>query len=344
MRHYILIAMATACFILAGCESDSGNSSNNIECNADEVKADCNNGKYSKCVDGKWTETTCDNNASCNAENKCGECSDADVKADCNDGKYSKCVNGKWESTDCGGNVSCKADGTCGECKDGDSKDCEDSADGAGVSTTCENGQWSATKQACSVDGSPISCGSDGKCGECFNGDSKDCVDETVNIEYEDLTVGKATLCENGHWTAEPKQCPGPFSCNTATSKCGECVDGKHKACTESNDVTSAQLCVNGTYTLKDCSDIRMTSYPVSCHTIPDCTKGEECFQCGLCKNTNKSFLCLTKSVNYGNELDICYEEARATCVNGIVRDVIYCELHTCNPVQGNCAPARGCD
>ena len=137
MRHYILIAMATACFILAGCESDSGNSSNNIECNADEVKADCNNGKYSKCVDGKWTETACDNNASCNAENQCGECTNDAIDDTCADGKYKKCAAGKWEEVACEGDTSCNAENKCGECSDGDEKtDCAD-----GKYSKCVNGK-----------------------------------------------------------------------------------------------------------------------------------------------------------------------------------------------------------
>ena len=339
MKH-IALAMIAAVTLLAGCESDSGSSGG---CNANEVKSDCKDGKISRCLDGKWESSDCEGNASCKTDGTCGECKDGEFKADCKDGRVSQCVGGKWESTACAGNASCKTDGTCGECADGDSRDCELGANDVASATICANGQWSATKQACGENA--VSCDADGKCGECRNGDSKDCVDETVNIEYEDLTVGNATMCENGHWSAEPKQCPGPFSCNKATSKCGECVNGKHKACTEGNEVTTAQLCVDGAYTLKDCSEIRMTSYRVSCHEIPDCTKGEECFQCGNCLNTNGSFLCLTKSVNFGNELDKCYEEARAECINGYIQNVMYCQQGTCNPTSGNCAVAiTGCD
>ena len=380
MKHYIIIALATASILLAGCDSDSSTSSS--ECNADEVKADCSNGKYSKCVDGKWTETTCDNNASCKADGSCGECKDGENKSDCSEGKYSKCIEGKWTETTCENNASCKADGSCGECVDGETKDCVNDGDSIGQVTICTNGAWSSTKQACSVNGVQVSCDSSGKCGECITGDSKNCENDSKT------TVGKAILCKDGKWAATAENCPNLYSCSVedecykchnkcdddytcvencescetscihnaecktkcgvCESKCGECLDkdgeiNTNKDCKDdTNGVGSATFCINGTWTEKKCSYFKAVD--VSCYKY--CPEGNS-----DCNETEKESVCGMCPNTEGHYLCLAkdnaygwnapYLEQRVECENGVITSVKPCQQNTCNQVTGACAPEQ---
>ena len=256
MKHYILSALALASVFLAGCNSDSSSS----ECTNDEVKADCADGKYSKCVDGKWTETACENNVSCNAENKCGICADGAEKADCADGKYSRCVSGNWTETACENNVSCNAENKCGECTDGDEKaDCAD-----GKYSKCVNGKW--TETACENN---ASCNAENKCGVCQNDDVKNC-------ENGENGVGMVTICKDGQWSENKVECPstsGKVSC-TADKQCGECLSGDTKNCTNDTESVlitgSAIMCKNG----------KWGTDPEYCPGQFSCAMTDACYQC----------------------------------------------------------------
>ena len=247
MKYAIILAMAAASILLAGCDSGASNS---IECDAGEVKADCSDGKYSMCVDGKWETVTCE--GTCDAENKCStpetclcddgtqcpkgnkdkcvsKCQDGAVDETCADGKYKKCKGGKWKDVACEGNASCNAKNKCGECTDGDEKaDCKN-----GKYSKCVNGKWTETECA---DNS--SCNADNKCGVCQN----DAVDETC-------ADGKYKKCTGGKW--EDVACKGNASCN-AKNKCGECTDGDEKADCKNGKYSK---CVNGKWTETKCAD-----------------------------------------------------------------------------------------
>ncbi len=329
MKRYIIIAITAAFIAMNGCDSDSSNSS---ECTNGDVKADCNDGKYSKCVDGKWTETVCDNNASCNAQNKCGECTNGDVNADCNEGKYSKCVDGKWTETACDNNASCNAENKCGECKDGDDKaDCNE-----GNITKCVHGKWTASE--CEGD---VSCAEDGKCGVCKNGDTTKCTNDSMG-------VGSALVCKNGKWSDSAEKCLDMFSCsmkdecyrcyiencnrftcnddckdttckvecdnytvcikqcedknNGCDSKCGECVNRDHINCVEDNNgVGSADICSNGKWASnRECKIVQ--GFDVSCHkrcnNLDGCNEDEYVSVCGDCKNSADR-ICIGKNNPY---------------------------------------------
>ena len=317
MKHkYILTAMALTSILLAGCDSDSSDKS---ECTNGELKADCHDGSISKCVDGKWTQATCDSGFSCNAENQCGECKNDEVKTDCADGKYSKCVNGKWTKTDCANGFSCNAENQCGECKDGDEKaDCND-----GKVSRCINGKY---QQADCENNA--SCTTDNKCGECKNGDTSKCTNDSMG-------VGSALVCKDGSWSASAEKCPGMFSCsmtdecyqcysncksqftcnddckdttckaecdnysacikqcddnnNGCDSKCGECVNEENINCTENNGVGFADICFNGKWASnRECKIVRGidVSCKKRCNNNDGCNADEDISVCGDCKNS----------------------------------------------------------
>ena len=247
MKYAIILAMAAASILLAGCDSDASNS---IECDAGEVKADCSDGKYSMCVDGKWETVTCE--GTCDAENKCStpetclcddgtqcpkgnkdkcvsKCQDGAVDETCADGKYKKCKGGKWKDVACEGNASCNAKNKCGVCQN----DAVDETCADGKYKKCKDGKWKDV--AC--DGN-ASCNADNKCGVCQD----DAVDETC-------ADGKYKKCKGGKW--EDVACKGNASCN-AENKCGECTDGDEKADCKNGKYSK---CVNGKWTETKCAD-----------------------------------------------------------------------------------------
>ncbi|MBQ9241737.1 MAG: hypothetical protein IJ165_00665 [Proteobacteria bacterium] len=372
MKDYIFAAMAATALLLAGCDSDTPD-----ECKTDEVKADCNEGKYTKCVSGKWEEAVCENNASCAADGICGECTDGDIKADCSDGKVSKCVNGKWEQTTCENNASCKSDGTCGECTNDTRKDCENGESGIGQVTVCENGEWSATKQACAVNGTPVSCTPDGLCGDCLTGDSTKCANDSDH-------VGSAIFCKDGHWAEEIEMCPKQLSCamtdecyqchnqcdlawdcpadckdsscesscakNAACkkecgecdSKCGECLNNSNRKCTEDgNGVGSAEICLNGTWTQKGCNALRIinVSCTRTCPTGISCEESEKEDFCGECKNTKANeYICIAPHDSiYGPPGLFGSYTQLFTCENGRLNSQMMCPANICDPQTGQC-------
>ncbi len=308
MKKYAIIAISILFAFLAGCGSDSS------ECSNNEVKPDCNDGKYSLCVDGKWTETVCADNVSCTKDGACGQCHDGDIK-DCangedNIGMVTICKDGQWSKAKvaCADNVSCRQDGACGQCHDGDIKDCANGEDSIGMVTICKAGQWSDTKVACPND---FSCIAD-KCGECRNGDSIEC-------ENDSDMVGNAKMCKDGQWTKDATLCSGQVSCamtedcyschkkcdsdwscpkeckdsscesackkNVAckddcgecVSKCGECRNNENKNCKENSDgVGRADICINGTWNNdKKCTSIDRILVDVSCVKI--CPNYDNC-------------------------------------------------------------------
>ena len=322
MKKYILIVLAAATVLLAGCDSNSDSS----ECTNDEIKADCADGKYSKCVDGKWTETACDNNASCNAENKCGECqdnavddtcadgkykkcnagkweevacdnnascneenkcgecSDGDEKADCKDGKYSKCVNGRWEETECADNSSCTKDGTCGKCQDGAVKDCENDKNNVGMVTICQDGQWSEKKVECPSESGKVSCTADKQCGECLTGDSSKCTNDAEN-------TGSAIMCKDGKWGTKSEFCPSQFSC-AMTDACYQCYfkcDSNNTCSEDCKESTCKDACKKNEACKKEC----------------DTNNGGCDSKCGACVNGNN--INCTEDASKLGSADICF-------------------------------------
>ena len=249
MKKYIILAMAAASILLAGCGS-----SDTSECQNDEVKADCNDGKYSKCVDGKWTETLCEGDASCNAENQCGVCKNDAVDETCADGKFKKCTNGQWEDVACEGDASCNAENKCGVCPN----DAVDETCADGKFKKCANGQWE--DMACEGD---ASCNAENKCGVCQN----DAVDETC-------ADGKYKKCANGQW--EETACENNASCN-AENKCGECSDGEEKADCKDGKYSK---CENGAWVETACADNSSCTKEGTCGkcqegAVKDCENGE---------------------------------------------------------------------
>ena len=318
MKHCYFVTMAIALLLMAGCDSETS-----AVCKDGELKADCDNGKYTKCVDGQWAEATCEGGASCTSDGSCGECKDGDVQDTCNDGNFATCTNGEWKPTACPDDASCAADGKCGECKDGEEKACYE-----GNVTKCVKGAW--TQTTCEGD---VSCTAEGKCGECKDGDSKQCTNGLKN-------AGKAIMCKNGKWDAEPSYCPEQFSCsmsnecyqclskcdkdpcpadctdseceelcnlyadckakcnnkyNGCESKCGSCVNGDNINCTENDGVGSADFCINGKWSNYDCGTIHGVSglnavsctkkCLIVCGDTTCCKEDEYISICGECLN-----------------------------------------------------------
>ena len=343
MKRNIILVLAAASILFAGCDSDSSNSS---ECNNNEVKADCNDGKYSLCVDGKWTETTCADNASCKQDGTCGDCTNDAVKPDCNDGKYSLCVAGMWTEATCADNASCKQDGTCGDCTNDAVKDCENGDNNIGMVTICKDGQWSAEKVACPGGSGNVSCTADNQCGECLSGDSTKC-EENAN---DPDRVGSAILCKDGKWTTESAKCPRLTSCamtdkcyqcyqecdkkftgenneackkecGDCDSKCGECNTGTSKNCKDDSDgVGSADVCINGTWKNDNCSVLR-SGFTVSC-----LVEQENNSICGQCKNTkaNQCF-CINPGHPVYDPSNSFPARTESTCANGYFKKTETC-------------------
>ena len=204
------------------------------ECKDGEMKADCENGTATKCINGIWstTKVACNDemDVSCTSDGKCGECKDDDTKADCEDDKATKCSDGVWSTTKvaCNDemNVSCTSDGKCGECKDGETKaDCED-----GQVTKCNNGLWGTTKVKCN-DEMDVSCTADGKCGECEDG--------TTKCENGEKELGLLSTCKDGAWGNKDGELGKSDWCKVGSANvsckedgtCGECLNSGSSVC-----------------------------------------------------------------------------------------------------------------
>lgn len=321
MKQIILIAMATASILLAGCESDSDNSS---KCSVDEVNSDCSNGRISKCIDGKWETTDCEGNASCKADGTCGECADGDKKNDCHEGIVSKCVFGIYQDSECEGGASCKADGTCGECTNGDTTQCTNDADKVGNAKVCRDGQWSETKEFC-TDFS--SCSTTDQCFQCI----KQC-----NYDWPCPEKCTDSSCESN--CAKNEACIQ--RCGECEFKCGICKNDTNKNCIEdAQGVASAEICINGTWREESCSYLR--TIQVSClKTCPDesfnCQEADKVSHCGQCKNTKTNeYICITPTSPVYGEPGLFGEYTqRCQCIDGYLDNFETCPS-VCN--QENC-------
>ena len=135
------------------------------ECEENETKADCADGKYSRCNGGRWKKVTCPNEASCTTEGTCGECKDGDsLQCENNHldiGEYYPCENGKWseEKKECEdelGPVSCTKEHKCGECWNDINRNCKE-VSGIATADICIEGILK--KESCkTLRGIDVSC------------------------------------------------------------------------------------------------------------------------------------------------------------------------------------------
>lgn len=242
-------------------------------------------------------------------------------------------------------------DAELSECSSGETKaDCSE-----GKYSACNaEGKWETV--SCPDE---VSCKADGTCGECKDGDAKNCVNDKQN-------VGNALFCKEGLWAKEAAFCPGQKSCSMTDecyqcfykcdtdwecsedcgadttckekceknaackaecgdcdAKCGECVNKKQKNCTENEaGIGSAEICFNGKWAAgKNCSVV--TNIEVSCSkkcNKPDsCTDEELDSECGECLNAEEPICINIKNNPYG-DIPLSHEWQLVPCREGALQ------------------------
>ena len=212
------------------------------ECEENETKADCADGKYSRCNGGRWKKVTCPNEASCTTEGTCGECKDGDsLQCENNNldiGEYYPCENGKWseEKKECEdelGPVSCTTEHKCGECWNDINRNCKEIS-GIATADICIDGILK--KVSCkALRGTDVSCNkfcADGReecddsekasvCGLCTNGKFL-CLtqDNPYNYDLPSNYIEALASCENGHITDSTLKPCKQNTCNPDTGAC----------------------------------------------------------------------------------------------------------------------------
>lgn len=215
------------------CENDYSCHISNYYCGSchnHTVKCDTKDGKsyLHSCTEGLYDNKgehaiACPDNSRCNSEGTacegfetiCAHPSHSPVgRLFFSDGTFRDCEN-----------VSCNPDNTaCGECltnTQGPSVLCTNDANGHGTFQGCDAGK--VTNQQCSKG---ASC-TNGKCGECHNGDWK--------CQNDASGTGVITLCENGSWS--DTQNPHTFSCPQGVPcDATGCADSQKTMCVNGSD------------------------------------------------------------------------------------------------------------
>ena len=282
-------------------------------------------GQLQTCDSGKWGDAAaCTSNYSCKSSSACGSCING--KKRCYQTTNTQtCKTGKWGTTTActvpaNGSATCSS-GTCGiSCNDGYcvsgttcvstqtninncgscGTKCTKAKVAHSTSVKCSAGTCVAT--ACEDGYSLIS----GKCEVtvCTAGETR-CINSG--------TTGKMQKCVSNKWQ-DQSTCSNKYSCNSAGTACGECVNGNQTCSNNSSNVGSVKTCTDGAWgTATKCSG------NVSC-------KGNAC---GDCKNNTKS---CTNSSNIG---------AVKTCSGGQWGSAVSCNTVSCNSARTDCGECQ---
>ncbi len=195
------------------------------------------------CKDGQWSETKIEcpgesGKVSCKADGTCGECLTGDSTQCQNDekghGSAIFCKDGQWATSEkdyCPSFSSCSMTDDCYQCY----YECDR------LFTCDENCADSSCEQECNkLSNCKAQCGEcDSKCGECINGDHRNCVEDVQG-------AGVADICANGKWNQQRdcatvlgrtvacmQRCNQPDGCNADeyVSVCGECQNSEDPIC-----------------------------------------------------------------------------------------------------------------
>lgn len=313
-------------------------------CNSGDIKCEdsSDGGKYSECLDGKWTENKSCNGASC-------------TQAFCDNSK----------------NENCKSESICGKCLNGDMQ-CTQNAESEDVIQICETGEWrpkdntalcttihnenahfdgetvcingelKLNEPCLTKDNNPASCDSNLKCGECLNDDYR--------CEVKDGS-SRIEVCKNGHW--DLLSFCDTNSCSKNGKTCG-CQFGEQKCETDSNGNSFILRCNED----GDWKETEKCSNQVSC-TIEE--------QCGVCKDgdykcendvgTGKMYICVQGNwklvYNCGEDI-MCKDNISCSqckngekkCVDGTIQEctmgswkvLASCDSGICNSNNLGCA------
>ena len=223
-----------------------------------------------------------------------------------NIGQVRTCSGGVWGNASGCNNVSCNSAGTnCGVCKNGATQ-CS-----GRTPQTCSGGTWNngttcASDKICSG-GTCQSCPS----GQHVSGNS--CVtDECTNGATKctnNGTTGQKQICSGGVWGSK-SNCSNSYSCNSAGTDCGVCVNNAKQCNYRTPQTCSGGTWNNGTTCASDkiCSGGTCQSCPSGQHVsgnscvTDNCDKGyyfngSQCVKSTSCSNSEYRFYASPKGV-----------------------------------------------